>query len=322
MASEILIYTSENGRATIDVRLENQDVWLSQRQMATLFQTDRTGIVKHLKSIYEVKELDEKSTCAFFSQVQQEGDRMVTRTIPFYNLDAIISVGYRVTSTIATQFRIWATSRLKEFLIKGFILDDERLKEAKNDFFEELIERVRNIRTSEKIFYRKVCEIYATSVDYDGSSKSTQDFFSSVQNKFHWAIHAHTAAELVLERASAKKKNMGLTSWPGNKIKKTDVIVAKNYLSENEIKQLNLIVSQYLDFAELQAMQRKPMYMKDWINKLHGFLTLNEREVLDHKGSISHTIAEQHAFKEFEKFTLQLKNTEIDALDKALKRLG
>lgn len=183
MASEILIYISENGRAKIDVRLENQDVWLSQQQMAVLFQTDRTGIVKHLKNIYETAELNEKSTCAFFSQVQEEGNRTVSRNIPFYNLDAIISVGYRVKSNIATQFRIWATGRLKEFLIKGFILDDERLKEAKNDYFDELIERVRDIRTSEKLFYRKVCEIYATSVDYDANSQSTQDFFSSVQNK-------------------------------------------------------------------------------------------------------------------------------------------
>ena len=200
-------------------------------------------------------------------------------------------------------------------------MDDERLKEAKNDYFDELIERVRDIRTSEKIFYRKVCEIYATSVDYDSSSKATLDFFSSIQNKFHWAIHAHTAAELVYERANAQKKNMGLTSWPGDKIKKADVTIAKNYLSENEIKQLNLIVSQYLDFAELQAMQRKPMYMKDWITKLHGFLTLNEREILNHKGSISHTQAEQHALSEFKRFTNQLQNLELDALDKVMKKL-
>lgn len=319
MASEILIYTSENGKAIIDVRLENQDAWLNQQQLATLYQTTKQNISFHLSNIFKEQELIENTVVKYFLTTASDGKAYNTK---YYNLDAIISVGYRVKSNIATQFRIWATSRLKEFLIKGFILDDERLKEAKNDYFDELIERVQNIRTSEKIFYRKVCEIYATSVDYDASAKTTQDFFSSVQNKFHWAIHAHTAAELVFERANSSKKNMGLTSWPGNKIKKNDVVVAKNYLSEDEIKQLNLIVSQYLDFAQLQAMQRKPMYMKDWINKLHGFLTLNEREILDHKGSISHSVAEQHALKEFEKFTLELKNSEIDSLDKALKKLS
>jgi len=319
MASEILIYTSENGSAKIDVKLENEDVWLNQQQMALLYQTTKQNISFHLSNVFKEGELNENTVVKFFLTTASDNKSYNTK---YYSLDAILSVGYRVKSSIATQFRIWATGRLKEFLIKGFILDDERLKEAKNDYFDELISRVQNIRTSEKIFYRKVCEIYATSVDYDASAKATQDFFSSVQNKFHWAIHAHTAAELVYERSNSTKKNMGLTSWPGDKIKKTDVVVAKNYLSENELKQLNLIVSQYLDFAELQAMQRKPMYMKDWINKLHGFLTLNEREVLNHKGTISHTVAQEHAHKEFEKFTMQLKSTEVDALDKALKKLG
>jgi hypothetical protein len=296
MASEILIYTSENGSAKIDVRLENQDVWLNQQQLTELYQTTKQNISLHLSNIFKENELTENTVVKKYLTTASDNKSYNTK---YYNLDAIISVGYRVKSSIATQFRIWATARLREFLIKGFILDDERLKEAKNDYFDELIDRVRDIRTSEKIFYRKVCEIYATSVDYNSDSKATLDFFSSVQNKFHWAIHAHTAAELVYERADAKKKNMGLTSWPGNKIKKVDVTIAKNYLHENEIKQLNLIVSQYLDFAELQAMQRKPMHMKNWINKLHGFLTLNEREILDHKGSISHDQAEQHALNEF-----------------------
>jgi len=318
MASEILIYISESGDARIDVRLENQEIWLSQQQMAALYQTTKQNISLHLANIFKENELIENTVVKYFLTTAADSKSYNTK---YYSLDAIISVGYRVKSSIATQFRIWATNRLKEFLIKGFILDDERLKEAKNDYFDELIERVRDIRTSEKIFYRKVCEIYATSVDYDSSSKATLDFFSSIQNKFHWAIHAHTAAELVYERANAQKKNMGLTSWPGDKIKKADVTIAKNYLSENEIKQLNLIVSQYLDFAELQAMQRKPMYMKDWITKLHGFLTLNEREILNHKGSISHTQAEQHALSEFKRFTNQLQNLELDALDKVMKKL-
>jgi len=318
MASEILIYISESGDARIDVRLENQEIWLSQQQMAALYQTTKQNISLHLANIFKESELIENTVVKYFLTTAADSKSYNTK---YYSLDAIISVGYRVKSSIATQFRIWATNRLKEFLIKGFILDDERLKEAKNDYFDELIERVRDIRTSEKIFYRKVCEIYATSVDYDSSSKATLDFFSSIQNKFHWAIHAHTAAELVYERANAQKKNMGLTSWPGDKIKKADVTIAKNYLSENEIKQLNLIVSQYLDFAELQAMQRKPMYMKDWITKLHGFLTLNEREILNHKGSISHTQAEQHALSEFKRFTNQLQNLELDALDKVMKKL-
>jgi hypothetical protein len=321
MASEILIYTSGNGDAKIDVRLENEDVWLNQQQLATLYQTTKQNISLHLANIYKEGELDEISTVKEYLTVQTEGPRSVNRAVKYYNLDAIISIGYRVKSSIATQFRIWATSRLKEYLIKGFILDDERLKGAKNDYFDELLERVRDIRTSEKVFYRKVCEIYATSIDYDPNSKATTDFFSTVQNKFHWAIHAHTAAELVYERASAKKTNMGLNSWPGNKIKKGDVAIAKNYLNENELKQLNLIVAQYLDFAELQAMQRKAMYMKDWITKLHGFLILNEREILNHKGSISHNQAEQHALSEFKKFTAQLQNSEIDALDKVIKKL-
>ncbi len=307
MASEILIYRLDNGAAEIDVKLENQDVWLNQQQMVTLYQTTKQNISLHLSNIFKEGELVENTVVKYFLTTASDGKTYNTK---YYNLDAIISVGYRVKSSIATQFRIWATSRLKEFLIKGFILDDARLKEAKSDYFDELISRVRDIRTSEKVFYRKVCEIYATSVDYDSDAKATQDFFSSVQNKFHWAIHAHTAAELVFERANALKKNMGLTSWPGNKIKKNDVTIAKNYLSEHEIKQLNLIVSQYLDFAELQAMQRKPMYMADWIKELTWIFTLNEREVLAHKGSISHTTAEKHALKEFEKIHLSAKKVQ------------
>lgn len=321
MSSEILIYQTIDGNTKIDVRLEQTDVWLNQNQLSILYQTSKQNISLHLANIFNEKELTEKTTVKEYLTVQQEGKRQVSRPVQYYNLDAIISVGYRVKSSIATQFRIWATQRLREYLIKGFVLDDEKLKEAKNDFYDELIERVRDIRTSEKIFYRKVCEIYATSVDYDASSQESKNFFSSVQNKFHWAIHAHTAAELVVERANSQKPNMGLTNWPGPEIRKQDVAIAKNYLSTDELKQLNLIVSQYLDFAELQAMQRKPMYMKDWINKLHGFLTLNEREILDHKGTVSHDTAEQHALNEFEKYKKQLESVKVDELDKAIKRL-
>ncbi len=321
MASEIIIYKSESGDTEIDVRTENQDVWLNQQQLATLYQTTKQNISLHLSNIYKEKELIENLTVKDYLTVKDEGSRSVSRPLKYYNLDAIISVGYRVKSSIATQFRIWATDRLKEFLIKGFVIDDEKLKEAKNDFFDELVERVQNIRTSEKIFYRKVCDIYATSVDYDSEAKSTKEFFATVQNKFHWAIHGHTAAEVVYERADARKSNMGVTTRSGSQIKKNDVTVAKNYLSKNEIKQLNLIVSQYLDFAELQAMQRKSMYMKDWINKLHGFLTLNEREILNHKGSISHSVAESHALKEFEKFKNTTNESKIDELGKVIKKI-
>ncbi len=322
MASEILIYSTVEGNTNIDVRLENEDVWLNQNQLATLYQTTKQNISLHLSNIYKEGELSAELTVKDFLTVQQEGQRTVQRPVQHYSLDAIISVGYRVKSTIATQFRIWATQRLKEYLIKGFVLNDEKLKEAKNDYYDELLSRIRDIRSSEKVFYRKVCEIYATSVDYNSNAPETKDFFATIQNKFHWAIHAHTAAELILERADATKTNMGLTTWPGEKIKKEDTVVAKNYLTAHELEQLNLLVSQYLDFAELQAIQRKPMYMKDWISKLHGFLTLNEREILDHKGTVSHDVAEKHAYKEFEKYKKQLSNGQLDELDKHIKKLS
>lgn len=322
--SEILIYQSPNGLTKVDVKLENDTVWLSQYQLADLFQTDRTSIVKHIKNIYETGELTEEATCAKIAQVQKEGNRKVTRDILYYNLDMIISVGYRVQSHIATHFRIWSTQRLKEYIIKGFVLDDERLKEARSNYFDELLSRIRDIRSSEKIFYRKICDIYATSIDYEPTTDATKDFFATIQNKFHWAIHAHTAAELVMLRADAKKQNMGLTNFPGNRIKKQDVSIAKNYLNEKELDQLNRIVNQYLEFAELQALQRKPMYMKDWVTKLHSFLSLNDRDILTSNGKISHEEAEQHALAEFEKYSdverKRLDKAEDD-LDKAIKKL-
>lgn len=319
---EILIYQSSSGNTKVDVRIENETVWLNQNQMAELFQTTKQNISLHIRNIFEEGELDENSTVKDYLTVQLEGKRRVKRPTQYYNLDVIISVGYRVKSHVGTHFRIWATQRLREYIIKGFVLDDERLKEARNNYFDELLSRIRDIRSSEKVFYRKVCDIYATSIDYDQNNDVTRDFFATIQNKFHWAIHAHTAAELIVRRANAAKPNMGLTNYPGGQIKKQDTIVAKNYLNEDELNQLNRIINQYLEFAELQALQRKPMYMKDWITKLHGFLTLNDREILEHAGKISHGQAEEFAFKEFEKYQKQLDTLETDELDKAIKKIS
>jgi len=319
---EILIYQSSSGSTKVDVRIENETVWLNQNQMAELFQTTKQNISLHIRNIFEEGELDENSTVKDYLTVQLEGKRRVKRPTQYYNLDVIISVGYRVKSHVGTHFRIWATQRLKEYIIKGFVLDDERLKEARNNYFDELLSRIRDIRSSEKVFYRKVCDIYATSIDYDQNNDVTRDFFATIQNKFHWAIHAHTAAELIVRRANATKPNMGLTNYPGGQIKKQDTIVAKNYLNEDELNQLNRIINQYLEFAELQALQRKPMYMKDWITKLHGFLTLNDREILEHAGKISHGQAEEFAFKEFEKYQKQLNASETDELNKAIKKIS
>jgi len=321
--TEILIYQSKDGTTKIDVKLENETIWLSQYQLAELFQTDRTSIAKHIKNIFETGELTE-ATCAKIAQVQKEGIRKVKRDILYYNLDMIISVGYRVKSHVATHFRIWATERLKEYIIKGFVMDDERLKEARNYYFDELLARIRDIRSSEKVFYRKVCDIYATSIDYEPATEMTQQFFATVQNKFHWAIHAHTAADLIMLRANAERPSMGLTNFPGSDIKKQDVVIAKNYLNDDELNHLNRIVTQYLEFAELQALQRKPMYMKDWVDKLNAFLTLNDRDILDHSGKTSHEAAETFAFSEYEKYKAgEIKRLEQaeDYLDKAIKQL-
>ena len=323
--SEIIFYRAEDGTTKIDVRLEKETVWLNQVQMAALFQTTKQNISLHINNLFEEGELNREASVKDYLTVQIEGKRDVSRSIEHYNLDVIISVGYRVKSNRGTQFRIWATQRIKEYLVKGFVLDDERLKQARNDYFDELLERVRDIRTSEKIFYRKVTDIYATSVDYNPEAKATQEFFATVQNKFHYAIHGHTASELIAERADSKKPYMGLTSWKGSKIKKTDVTIAKNYLSEEEIKQLNLIVDQYLSFAELQAMQRKSMTMQDWINKLHDFLTINERTVLMDAGRIQKKIGEEIALKELVKYQEIQKQKELENpssdFDKAVKKL-
>ena len=315
---EILIYQSQEGRTKIDVRLEEETVWLSQAQIGELFQKAKSTISEHISNVFNEGELEKNTVVRNFRTTAADGKKYDTA---FYNLDVIISVGYRVKSHIGTQFRIWATQRLREYIIKGFVLDDERLKMARNNYFDELLSRIRDIRSSEKLFYRKVCDIYATSMDYDAKSDATSVFFATVQNKFHWAIHSHTAAELILLRADAAQPSMGLTNWPGERIKKEDVVIAKNYLQPGELDHLNRIVNQYLEFAELQALQRKTMYMKDWVVKLNGFLTLNDREVLNHTGKVSHDDAVHFALKEYEAYCKQIIVTEPDELDKAMKTI-
>ena len=315
---EIIIYQTPKGDTKIDVLVEHESVWLSQVQMSELFQTTKQNVSLHIKNIYEEGELTLEGTVKEYLTVQNEGARKVKRSVQFYNLDVIISVGYRVKSHIGTHFRQWATRYLRELIIKGFAMDDERLKQVRNSYFDELLRRIRDIRSSEKVFYRKICDIFATSVDYDGKTPAAQLFFATVQNKFHWAIHAHTAAELIVSRADATKQNMGLTNWAGDVLKKQDVTIAKNYLTDDELDRLNRIVNQYLEFAELQAMERKTMYMSQWQNKLNAFLTLNDREILNHLGTVSHAEAERFAFDEYEKYKQQLPQS-LDELDKYLK---
>lgn len=301
--TELLIYQTEDGRTRIQVRLENETVWLTQKLMAELFQKDVRTINEHIRNIYEEGELEPEATIRKFRIVQTEGSRQVSRKVDFYNLDVIISVGYRVKSHRGTQFRQWATQRLREYIVKGFTLDDERLKEAGGgNYFDELLSRIRDIRSSEKVFWRKVLDIYATSIDYDPNTEMSRRFFQIVQNKMHWAAHGHTAAEIIASRADAEKPNMGLTSWTGDKPARSDSEIAKNYLTREELDTLNRIVSIYLDFAELQALNRKPMYMKDWIDKLDEFLKVSERNILTHAGKISHDEALEKARKEYEKF--------------------
>ena len=277
---ELLIYQTKDGFTQVSVRLDEETLWLSQAQLSELFQTTKQNISLHIQNIVESGELEAEGTVKDYLTVQTEGRRRVKRSVAHYNLDMIISVGYRVNSHVGVHFRRWATERLREYIIKGFVLDDARLKQARDGYFDELLGRIRDIRSSEKVFYRKICDIYTTSIDYDSVVELTRDFFASVQNKFHWAIHGHTAAEVVVQRADAGKPNMGLTNWPTEQVRKQDVVVAKNYLGEQELDHLNRIVNQYLELAELQALQRKPMSMADWKKKLHDFLTLNEREIL------------------------------------------
>ena len=306
---EFLLYTTEDGVAKLEVRMVDETVWLSLTQMAELFQRDKSVISRHIKNIYEEGELVPQATVANFATVQREGARAVGREVTHYNLDVIISVGYRVKSHRGTQFRIWATQHLREYLIKGFAMDDERLKRAGGgNYFDELLARIRDIRSSEKVFWRKVLDIYATSIDYDPSIDASQLFFATVQNKLHWGAHGHTAAQIVHQRADATLPNMGMTTWAGEQPRKTDAVIAKNYLAESELKTLNHIVMAYLEFAELRALDRRPMYMTDWIAKLDEFLRISEREVLDHAGTVSHEQALQKAEIEFEKYRAMLLN--------------
>ena len=302
--SEFLIYEAENGAIKLEVRFEGETVWLSQQLMADLFQTTQQNISLHLQNIYEEGELGLSATHKEFLSVRREGKRDVQRTLDFYNLDAIISVGYRIKSRVATQFRIWATQRLREYIVKGFVLDDERLKnpDLPFDYFDELLRRIQDIRTSERRFYQKITDIYATSIDYDPAQPESIEFFQTVQNKMHWAITGQTAAEIIHARADSTKPNMGLTNWRAAKVRKDDVAIAKNYLDEPELAALNNLVEQYLVFAEGQAMRRVPMHMRDWLSKLHGFLNINDREILTHAGKISHELARELAEAEYEKF--------------------
>lgn len=325
--SELLVYQTEDGQTRVQVVLQDETVWMTQNELGRLLQVSKQNISLHIRNIFEEGELERSSTVKEYLTVRTEGSRDVRRKLNLYNLDVIISVGYRVRSHRGTQFRIWATQRLREYLIKGFALDDERLKRgpAYEDYFDELLERVRDIRTSEARFYQKVCDIFTTSIDYSKSTDVARQFFSTVQNKFHWAIHGHTAAELIINRADANKPNMGLTTWQGSKVRKNDVTIAKNYLTLDELQHLNLLVDQYLSFAESQAKRRIPMYMKDWMEKLHGFLKLNDRPVLEDFGSVSATNAQNYANSEYKRYTQhrqQLETGIVDnGFDAAIKRL-
>ena len=306
---QIILYQTPDGESKIEVRLENDNVWLSADQMAELFQRNKSTISRHIKNVLEDGELEEAATVAFFATVQNEGERKVERKIAFYNLDMIISVGYRVHSYRGVQFRIWATKVLKEYIVKGFVLNDDLLKRAGGgNYFDELLARIRDIRSSEKVFYRKILEIYALSIDYDPRVEMTQQFFKTVQNKMHYSVHGHTAAEIIYERADSQKDFMGLTTWSGAMPTKPEAEVAKNYLTKEEITSLNRIVSLYLDFAEMQAEEHRPMYMKDWINILDDFLRISRKDILTHAGKISAKLAKEKADKEYDKFKERTKN--------------
>ena len=306
MQGEIVIYQSEDGNTKIDVRFVGETVWLTQAQMADLFQSSRTNIVEHIQHIYEEGELDESSTCRKFRQVRTEGNRQVAREAPHYNLDMIISLGYRVKSKVATRFRRWATERLKEYMVKGFTMDDRRLKDlGGGNYWKELLERIRDIRSSEKAMYRQVLDLYATSVDYDPKSSESIAFFKMVQNKLHYAAHGHTAAEVIYERADADKPFMGLTTFSGDFPTKEDIGIAKNYLSEQELKILNRIVSGYFDFAEVQAMRHNPMHMSDYVEHLDRVLSSTGEKVLTGPGKISHEQAMEKAQKEYQRFLIE-----------------
>lgn len=325
--TEFLLYTTPNGKVRVEIFLRDENVWLTQDKIAELFDIDRSVVTKHLKNIFECDELQENSVCANFAHTAKDNKVYQTK---FYNLDAIISVGYRVNSTRATQFRIWATQILKEYMIKGFAMDDERLKNPENifgqDYFEEQLARIRNIRSSERRFYQKITDIYSQcSADYDPNGETTKEFFATVQNKMHYAVHGRTAAEIVYQRVDSGKPHMGLTSWknsPKGEIRESDVVIAKNYLNEKELDHLNRIVTMYLDFAEMQTKRGVIMYMKDWVAKLDAFLKLNEQQILNNAGKISHEAAEELALREYEKFQVIQDKNYISDFDREVKKLS
>jgi hypothetical protein len=327
-----ILYQTEDGRTRIECRLENETIWLTQAQIAELFQTTPQNVTLHLKAIFAEGELAEEATCKDYLQVRLEGAREVSRKLRHYRLEAILAVGFRVRSHRGTQFRQWATSRLNEFLVKGFTMDDERLKnppgKGQKDYFDELLERIRDIRSSERRFYQKVLDIYATSVDYTPDAEQSRRFFAVVQNKMHWATHGHTAAEVIAERTDAAKPFMGLqTTRPGGIVRKDDVAVAKNYLTGDELQVLNRIVNLYIEYAELQALERKPMMMRDWITKLDEFLKISGRELLDRAGRISAEAAKAKAELEYDRYRKLLDaqpqrvDAEFEKAAKALKKL-
>jgi hypothetical protein len=321
--SEIVFYQSEDGRTKLDVRLEDRTVWLNQKQLTELFGKAKGTVSEHIKHIFEDEELTSEATVRLYRTVQKEGDREVVREVEFYNLDMVLALGFRVRSPVAVRFRQWAADKLKEYIVKGFVLDDERLKDPKagNDYFEELTRRIQDIRTSERRFYQKITDIYATSIDYNKDHPLTKEFFATVQNKVHYAIHGQTAAEVILSRADSTKPNMGLTNWEGARIRKSDVAIAKNYLNEEDLRALNNLVEQYLIFAEGQAERRIAMTMSDWITKLEGFLTLNDREILQNAGKVSAELARTHAEREFVEFRkIEDRSLESD-FDRAVKQL-
>ena len=320
--SEIILYRTEDGQTRIECRFENENIWMTQALMAELFQTTPQNITLHLKAIYEEGELAEAATCKDYLQVRAEGARQVQRALRHYSLDAILAVGYRVRSPRGIAFRQWATAQLKEYLVKGFLMDDERLKNPgpdRPDYFEEILERIRDIRSAEKRMYLKVRDIFKLAADYDPAATETLEFFQIIQNKLHWAASGKTAAEIIAERADHQKPNMGLTSWRGAKVRKTDVTVSKNYLDEKEITELNRIVTMYLDFAEDQARRRKVLYMRDWRARLDAFLQFNERDVLTDAGRVAKAVADRLALDEYEKYHARRLAAEAEADESAFE---
>lgn len=327
LENEITFYNSPDGRVTIEVLYAEENIWLTQKKMAELFETTPQNITLHLKHIYEENELEKKSTCKDYLQVQNEGSRKVSRSLTYYSLDAIIAVGYRVKSERGTQFRQWATSILQKYIHKGYALDNYRFKygsKFSTRFFDDLLEEIRDIRSSERMAYQKITDIYATSVDYSPKTELSKQFFATVQNKLHFAITGKTAAEIIKDRADSTKPHMGLTSCrkgPDGKILQSDVIIAKNYLNKGELDYLNRIVSMYLDYAEMQAIKRQPMYMKDWVKKLDAFLKFNEVEILTNAGKVTHEVAESLAITEFKKYKIIQDQNYVSDFDKQIEEI-